>query len=450
MKSRSFFIGLVIGLVFYFINPLALESSQNLILTITLMGVIFWANKGLPKDWVSIGLILAYSFLGKNSPLDIISFIWSDTALLIMTTSLLCLGLTRSGITDKLIRAIMDRTGYSLRVLLILPYLLGFLLIFIIPQAFARSLVLAGVFGGIISKEEKYKELRDFFLFNVFLAVTMTYMALANGDVVLNGSALAFAGAQGADISSGLWAKAMVLPTIVTAAVGLGLSLILFKDKVKNFSPDALVKERSLDESNHLKPVAITMAIIILMWLTKPLHGISEWIPALVGALIMWAMKIISKKDLKEINPSFILFLTAAFSIGKALGANGISQVLFEKLSTLIPETSSVFFLIALALVIMALHMVIGSSVATLSVALPLLIPLGQSLGYSPALIGLLAYVMVNIHFVLAHHHANMMVGLARGYYPDKMVVKFGLAMTPISLLLIGLVYIPWWIFIGL
>lgn len=199
-----------------------------------------------------------------------------------------------------------------------------------------------------------------------------------------------------------------------------------------------------------MKASALIIVVIIIAWMTKSIHGVNEWIPAVIGVIFMLILKIIKIEDLKSVNPSFILFLTAAFSIGKVMGANGISDVIFENLKAIIPEGDSSFFLIALAVVIMLLHMIIGSSVASLSVALPLFIPLSESKGYSSNLIMLMSYVMVNIHFLLPHQHANMMVGIGQKFYNDKMMLKFGIYMTPITLLLIAFVFIPWWRVVGL
>lgn len=105
--------------------------------------------------------------------------------------------------------------------------------------------------------------------------------------------------------------------------------------------------------------------------------------------------------------------------------------------------------LLVLALVTMVLHVIIGSAVATLSIVLPLFIPLGLESGYSVAIIVLLSYIVVNIHFLLPHHHANMMVGVGKGYYNDKLMLKYGIIMTPLAFLVLALLYIPWWNFIG-
>lgn len=237
MKTRSFFITLILGVIWFLINPLKLNLEQQIILSTSITCVCLWANGGLNKNYVSIILILVYSLVGKNKPLDIISFVYSNTALLIMSTSVLCIGLTKSGLVDKFIDEIMKKTGNSLNTLLILPYILGIILIFLIPQAFARSVILAGVFSTIISSDEKYKELKEVMLFNVFLAISVTYMFFSTGDIVLNGSAMAFAeNVSGNSIIFFEWLKAMSIPTIVTSIVTFTITKFIFKDKLREFS----------------------------------------------------------------------------------------------------------------------------------------------------------------------------------------------------------------------
>lgn len=133
------------------------------------------------------------------------------------------------------------------------------------------------------------------------------------------------------------------------------------------------------------------------------------------------------------------------FSIGKVFGQAGVTNAIFGKLETLIPSVNTSEYLIVIAIVAMVLHICIGSSVATMSVVLPILIPLAQSSGYRPEIITLMIYIIVNVHFLLPFHHATVMIGAGKGYYPDKYMFRFGSVMTVVSLILLALFYFPWW-----
>ena len=74
--------------------------------------------------------------------------------------------------------------------------------------------------------------------------------------------------------------------------------------------------------------------------------------------------------------------------------------------------------------------MVIGSAIATGSVALPILIPLVAQAGYNPIVITLILYITVNMHYLLPFHHATMMIGIGQRYYHDQHMFKHGLFIT--------------------
>lgn len=99
---------------------------------------------------------------------------------------------------------------------------------------------------------------------------------------------------------------------------------------------------------------------------------------------------------------------------------------------------------------VMFMHLSIGSAVATMSVVLPLLLfPLMEAAGYQGAVVLLMTYSLVNIHFLLPFHHATMLIGIGKGYYSEKTMLIFGLAMTLVAPLLVFGFYFGWWQLMG-
>lgn len=290
-------------------------------------------------------------------------------------------------------------------------------------------------------------------IFNGFVAITMTYMLFSNGDIVLNQAAIGFQEGVVNNLSFGHWFKMMSIPTLITSVVTLIVIKIGFKEELSYFHPGMI--KRGEDQAKGLSPlvekiVIITMLIIVIMWMTEPFHGVKPWIVTLIGVGIMYFLKVLELKDLKSINIQFILFLVTVFTIGRGLGEAGVTSGIFNSLQKILPDTGSIGYLMVLAIVVMVLHIFIGSSVATMSVVLPIILPLAIDLGYRSEIITLMTYTIVNIHFLLPYHHATIMIGTAREFYDEKYMLKFGLIMTPITLGLLYLVYFKYWQLIGL
>lgn len=450
-KIKIFHLAIIslVAILIAFINPLALNFNQRILFSAMIFTVALWATSAVHKSIACI-FLLAMSFIfGNTKAINILNFIWSDTNLLIITTTLLSVGIMKTGMVDVYVEKLLKKSSSNIFMLLLLPYIFGIILVFLIPQAFARVIIIGAIFNSLLVATKEYeKKAKTALIFNGFLAVTMTYMFFNNGDIVLNQAAINFAGKEVKEVLTFTnWFKLMSIPTLITCAVTLLLTYIIFKNDLKHFSPNMIANENiSTKEVSKTKQKIslVTMAIIIAFWTTQNFHNIQAWIFALIGVGIMFLIKVLEIKDLKSVNPHFILFLMTVFSIGKILGQSGITKVIFENLKTLIPNTNSGLYLIIIAIVVMILHTCIGSSVATMSVVLPILIPLTQSLEYRPEIITLMTYIIVNIHFFLPFHHATVMIGTAKEYYPEKCMLKFGIPMTVITIILL-VIYFKWW-----
>lgn len=54
------------------------------------------------------------------------------------------------------------------------------------------------------------------------------------------------------------------------------------------------------------------------------------------------------------------------------------------------------------------------------------------------------------MHYVFPFHHVTIMIGAANKFYSDKLVMKFGMVLTIITIVSVLGLYVPWWKIIGL
>lgn len=366
-----------------------------------------------------------------------------------MTTTLLSVGIMSSGALDRYVERLFRLGGGSVVKQLVIACLLGLVLIFLIPQAFARVILLGGIYSRIfIARDEVERKALAALIFGAFGAVTGTYMMFLSGDIVLNYGAVNFSGPEMAGVLNfANWFKYMGLPGALATLVLMGVIYLVFRNEFAGFSESMIQKTQEGQKENRL--ALLIMLAIVIFWMLEPVHGLPAWIGALVAVIIFLAMKIIEPKDFKSIQPELLIFLTVIFSIGKVFGSTGITEIIFQKLEGFM-AAGGTGFLLTTSILIMVLHMLIGSSMATMSVVLPVLVPLAQAKGFEPVVITLISYIMVNLHFLLPVHHATMMIGTARDFYPDKFMFRLGLPMTILVLLIIFGIFLPWWKIIGL
>lgn len=431
-------------------NPLKMEKSQTLLFSTLVFTVGLWATEAVHKSLACVFLLLSFALFGKTKMTEILSFAWSDTLLLIVTTTFLSVGIMKTGVVHRYVESLFRKNSSNIFKLLILPYLFGVVLVFLIPQAFARVIIIGAILNSLLTAQtQEEQRAKQVLIFNGFMGITMTYMFFNNGDIVLNQAAIRFAGEEVKQILTFQhWLLLMAPSSLIASLVVLLLIYLIFRQDLSGFHSGMIAKdayENSEVSKEKQRITLITMVVIILLWMTQSLHQISPWIPALAGTVVLFGIKVLNRQDLKAVNPHFLLFLLTVFSIGKVLGQSGITQIIFENLNALIPQADSSLYLLVIAAVVMVLHLCIGSSVATMSVVLPILIPLTRSFGYRSEVVTLMIYLIVNVHFLLPFHHATVMIGTAKEYYPERDMFRFGAVMTVVTFVLLYGLYFPWW-----
>ena len=234
MKKKNIYLNLafiLLALAIYIIDPLAMGSYQKIVLSFLIFVTATWATNSLNKSISCLILLLSFVIFGNTRPIDIISQVWGDTILLIMTTTLLSVGMMKTGTIENNLRKLLLKTGDSTMKLLISPYILGIVLIFLIPQAFARVTILGTILSKLFVANNKYEnKAKEVLIFNSFIAITMTYMLFNNGDIVLNQAAIGFQEGVVNNLSFAHWFKMMSIPTIVTSVVSLFVIKFRFKE----------------------------------------------------------------------------------------------------------------------------------------------------------------------------------------------------------------------------
>lgn len=454
-KSRILLAIVMIASLLTLWNPLGFSFRQQMLTGTLLMVVPFWATNVIHKSWSCAMLLCGYLLFGSTPQEAIYQFVWSDTNLLIMSTTLLSVGMMKTGIIHRFVESLLKYFAKNIILLLILPYIVGTLLVFVIPQAFARVIILGVIFDGLlVAKKTNQNRAKAILIFNAFSGISIPCMLFSNGDIVLNVAAITFAGPTLAmQFTFSNWFIWMALPVVITAIVTITVTRLLFKKELETFSLDMITQTAQTNQQiNQATKIGSLLAMggVILAWMSQSVHHVQPWVFATLAVLLFYVLKVLTLKDLTAINVHFILFLLTVFNIGKVLGQSGVTKIVFEHLQKFIPQNQSLFYSIMIMLVIMILHMCIGSAVATMSVVLPIFIPLMESAGYSGIVVVLMTYVAVNIHFMLPFHHAVMMMGIGKNYYTEKDLLRYGSVMTLLTPVLILGVYFSWWNMIGL
>ncbi|MBU0929074.1 MAG: anion permease [Spirochaetes bacterium] len=434
-------------------RPLGLGPEASFLLGILAQVIVAWTAGFVHRDVASCWLLACFALVGEAGPSQVLTFPLSGNFILIASAFLLSVAISKSGLADRMVRRAFSRFARSPRGLVRFSFVAGAALALFIPQPFPRVIVLSSLYAGFMADKAVPDRERRAVLLSVFVASTGTSMLLRGGDVVLNNAALSLAGAS---LSYGRWAVLMLAPSLLVTALSYAAIVALFKVSSASFpvpSGDGRADEAARGARRPRLPpsearVAAVTAALVVAWMSEGLHGVPAAVSAAAAVAILFLTRSIGLRDLKAVNPSLMLFLTAAFSIGKVLAANGIAERLDGLLLRALPPSSSPSYFLAMAVLVMALHFVLGSSLTTMSVAIPSLV--AATAGAVPSeLVGLFAYSVITMQYFLPIHHVTVMIGAGEGYFEQKDIAALGAVMAVVVPLYAAYALAPWWRLVG-
>ncbi len=458
MNKNKSVLGLILGIAAaVLINILPLEglsSKGKMCLGLTLMTVVFWAFQIVQSGYAS-GLYLALLVIFQVAEPAVVFSPWiGSTMYLVIGAYLIASAVKSSGLGERIAYGFIIKFVSSYKSIIISIFALTFILSVLIPHPWPRAFLIMSVMTVVIKSAKIPKEDAIKIGFAVFAASVPVSMIFLTGDSVINPLAVQ---ASGMTVSWIQWFVYMGPPNIVASIITCILLLVLFKPSQEV----RINKEEIKEKLNALGPISdiekrtiVWLAIAVILWMTDSIHGINiGWITLLIAMLMSFPLigGILTSKQWGEVPVHVLLFLTAAMTIGKVGAVTGMNTWIAE---TILPSSipSNPYVLAAIIAVIsIGIHMVLGSVIAVMGIAIPALLIFREPMGISPIITTLLVYSAIGIHYILPFHHLNILVGQGEenGMYSQKEAMRLGIPLT-IVIFVVVLVEVAYWQIIGL
>lgn len=452
MNNKRLF-GLITGiLVAVIINLLPLKGltqQGKMCLGLTLMTVVFWAFQIVQSGYAS-GLYLALLIIFKVAEPAVVFSPWlGSTMYLVIGAYLIASSVKSSGLGERIAYKFILKFVNSYKSIIISIFALTIMLSILIPHPWPRAFLIMSVMTVLIKSANISKEDSIKIGFTVFAAAVPSSMIFLTGDSTINFLA---AQSSGMAVSWMQWFIYMGPPSIIASIITCALILILFKP-----SKEIKINKEEIKEKLYLlgpisgkeKRTMVWLGIAVALWLTDSIHGIDiGWITLLIAMLMSFPAigEILDAKQWGEVPVHVLLFLTAAMTIGRVGGATGMNNWIAE---TVLPSTipSNPFLLAAIIAVIsIGIHMILGSVIAVMGIAIPALLIFTESMSINPIVITLLVYSSIGMHYILPFHHLNILVGQGEenGMYGQKEVMRLGIPLTGVVFIIVFIEVIYW------
>lgn len=451
----GFLLSLLVAVITWFAPLPGLNPEGQKTLAVTLFTVIWWVFNIVPPAYSTLLMLMGYILLGLATP-DLVFQIWTLPLMwLIIGSFLIAAAVTKSGLAERVAAFFIIRYATSYRSLIILTYVLGFVLSFLIPHPFPRALLLMSLMRVIIQKSGMNAADAASVGLSVFVASTATSTILLTGDSTLN---LATVGFSGLSVGWLDWPKYMAVPGIVASLLMMTLHLSLFRQTGPVHIDRSFLKLEQQKQQPMTRLETVTLfwvGLALLLWSTDSLHGID---PAWVGLLVVVGLSlpkvgdVLDIKDLSAgINWPILFFVSGAMAIGTVGKATGLADWLAATLMPAIPPENPYQFAALAGGATMLIHMVLGSALACMSIVAPPMVHYAVTAGWSPLFPALLVYTAVAIHYVFPFQQVIILLGQGEtGGYSTRHVLKYGLPLTIVALIVLIPIEVTWWIILGL
>lgn len=427
------------------LRPLGMTVRQAVSSGILLVCIFWWSTKKINRNLVSLLLLSGFWMISGAGVRTILTFPLSNTFLLLVLTYIFSRGIENSGLAEKFLEPILFRFADRPWKAMAAVAALFALTMYAIPQPLARLIIVAGIFRHFLEQTDCGKEARQILMFSVFAIYVFINCTTMKADMIVN---TAIAAVAGVTFGDGGWIRYMAVPSLLYLVILIVLIQILFRRELTKgpFQMAGNVRGQRAEKRDwqQLIPLAFTVGL----WMTESLHGIPAWAVTLGCILVMALQGNLKWKDLKAVDGTTLLFLTAAMSIGGVMRETGVADLVFRWMGAYFAETSLYGCIAVLLVITVGMHMVLGSNTTTLSVVTPgMLIMCGSIL--PKEIIMCVISVTLATQWLLPFHSVGMMIGVSKGYFESRLMTKTGLVLSVLLFGAIFFLYVPWWCLIG-
>ena len=435
-------------------TPAGLPVAGQRALAVTLFTVVWWVSGVMAPAYTTLLLCLGYIVLGLAPPATVFALWTSPLMWLMVGGFLIAAAVTKSGLAARVAYGLMSRYARSYASTVTLVYVLGFLLSFLIPHPFPRTLLIMGMVTAIIEGSRMEPADARALGFATFASATATSMILLTGDALLNTASLGLAGVK---LSWLGWAGYMAVPGVLASGLMWGLQLLVFRPTARlEINPQAMQAAwaRLGPLSGAEKRTLAWVVLALLLWGTEGWHHLAPaWVAigVAVGLALPVVGNVLHPPDFTSgINWPVLMFVVGALAIGTVGAETGMAQWIAWLLLPTVPPGDPYVLALLIGGATIGSHMVLGSALAVMSIVTPSVVAYATAGAGDPLVPALLVYTAVQIHYLLPFQHVTILLGAGpTGRYDSRETLRYGLPLTVLTLLVL-LLEVGWWRLAGL
>ncbi len=441
-STKNLLLSLLLSGITFIVLINFLDFKQSALASFIMLMVVLWTNEGLPLAVVSLLPIVLFPSAGILTTKETTINYANSIIFLFLGGFMLAIAVEKSGLHKWIANKMLNLFPKSAKGIIFALTITSGLLSSILSNTTSALLLLP---IALFLTEDRDLKMR--------FTLAIAYGASIGGVLTPIGTPpnLIFMGileeSKLESISFMQWIM-MVAPLVGAMFVVVG-SILGFGLKSKSITHDLSNPKLTIEQK---KVLTILIGLVVLLFVNapiKPYHdglGLSE-AGILLGAgllLFMPPFSILNWMDDKDNIPYRIMFLFGAgFSIATAFSKTGLAELIAKHLVDLTSMGPLVFLILIATLVTFTTE--ITSNTALISIMLPILYKVSQTIGVDSRLFMMVATVCASYAFMLPIATPPNAIAMSSGAVKVKTMAKYGIILNLIGVILIVIIAKLFW-----
>jgi sodium-dependent dicarboxylate transporter 2/3/5 len=365
--------------------PLPLEEVHVRVLAIVVAVATLWLSEAVPLFVTSLAVPILLTVFRVSEPSAALAPFFDPLIALFLGSFVLAAALSKCQLhtllASRLLRVARQRSHMVLLVLMLAAAFTGLWL----SNTATVSLLLPVVLSIIETNHlaSRAPRLAKSLLLGIAIAAAIGGMATIVGTPP-NALAAGFLKDAGFEVSFVSWIVFGLPIAVILLPIVWGLLRLVFVPEVRTLKKVSTQKVYGL--SRVQVTTLVVAALVIFGWLTEPFHGVAPAIVSLLGVVIIFALKLLSQRDVAKLPWTTLLLFGGGLSLGKAVIATGLAERLGQIWADSVVGLPLAGIL-ALGMIGAVLITSFASNTASAAVVIPIAIGVASAVNINPVLL---------------------------------------------------------------
>jgi len=441
-------------IVVMLIPTTGLSYAGHAALALLVFAIVMWVTEALHLAVTSLLILFIQPLIGVESFTNAVIGFANPIIFLMIGGFIIAEAIRKSGLASRLTYNMLNRFGTTpSRSIFTIVFSTGLLSAFI-ENVVAYAMLLPIIKEIIPLMGVKNPEKGDS-NFSKSMVIGGSFGSLAGGFGTEIGTAPNLMAAAYTHLPFVNWMifgfpLAFILMTIIWKWLGF-----LYKSEVKGIvgGRDVIkAKKESLGPmSKNEKLTLVILLFTIGLWVTTSITGIDSFSVALIGAVLLFAVRVIDWKDAQSgVDWGLIVFFGGALSLGAALlGTGAANWLIGDIVAFLGPNASTLLIMVVLMIIAVTITQVM-SNIALSAILIPIAVTLATAQNQPIGIYAIPVAIACSLSFMLPMADPTVAMAYGTKYINIPGIFKAGLPLVIIGIivtlivLLTVLYFAPW------